>query len=377
MRVFTKTLTSLDDVGDAASVDGPSTLIVVFGHREQLIDEDVSGAVRRAFPNSVVVGCSTAGHFLGDTLVDQPVLAAMAFEHARLQEASATIEETAHSFSAGAELGRKLAAPDLRAVLVLSDGTRCNGSALVEGLTSALPPGTEVFGGLAADGDAFVETAVLDADGVRSCAVVGVGLFGDRLNIQTGTGGGWDPFGPERTITATDGSTLFELDGQPALDLYKRYLAERAAELPGSALLFPLAIRHPDSSYGAHVVRTVLGIDEDANSMTFAGDMPEGWRAQLMRVNFDALVDGAADSVASVTGSAPPSGDGLCLAVSCVGRRLVLGSRAEDELEAVTDGLAGQCEFIGFYSYGELGPGAGGDCELHNQTMTLALISEQ
>lgn len=376
MRVIAKALTSLDEVRDAASLDGPATLVLVFGSRQRLASQNLLGAVTEAFPTSVVVGCSTAGHFIGDTLVDEPVLAAVAFEHSRLQEASATLDETADSYGAGAELGRKLAAPDLQAVLVLSDGTRCNGSALVDGLMSSLPAGTEVFGGLAADGDAFIETAVLDSGGFRSGAVVGVGFFGDRLSIRTGSGGGWDTFGPERTITAAEGSTLFELDGQPALDLYKRYLSERAAELPGSALLFPLAIRHPDSDYGSHVVRTVLGIDDDANSMTFAGDIPLGWRAQLMRANFDALVDGAADSVGSAAGSSPTSGDAFCLGVSCVGRRLVLGSRAEDELEAVVDGLAGPDNFVGFYSYGELGPGAGGNCELHNQTITLALISE-
>ncbi len=377
MQVFAEPLTSLDDADDPYPSDGPTTLVLVFGERDQLARHDALGAVRRAFPTAVVAGCSTAGHFIDDALEESPIVVGATFEHSYLREASAELVDPQDSFTAGAELGRKLTAPDLRAVLVLSDGTRCNGSALVDGLATSLPSGAKVFGGLAADGDAFVETAVLDSAGLRSGAVVGVGFYGDRLKIQTGSGGGWDPFGPERTITAAEGSTLFELDGGPALDLYKRYLSDRAAELPGSALLFPLAIRHPDSDYGSHVVRTVLGIDNETNSMTFAGDVPVGWRAQLMRASFDALVDGAADSVESAAGSLLESGEALCLGVTSVGRRRVLGCRAEDELEAVVDGLADRGRFAGFYSYGELGPGAGGDCELHNQTMTLALISEQ
>jgi hypothetical protein len=162
---------------------------------------------------------------------------------------------------------------------------------------------------------------------------------------------------------------LFELDGEPALDLYKRYLGERAQGLPATALLFPLGVRAADWN-DARLVRTVLSVDEATRSMTFAGDIPEGSTAQLMRANFDRLVEGAGKAGRGLTPS-----DGtprLVVAISCVGRRLVLGERTEEELEAVADAVGPDAAMVGFYSYGEIAPSAAARCDLHNQTITLS-----
>jgi len=109
--------------------------------------------------------------------------------------------------------------------------------------------------------------------------------------------------------------------------------------------------------------------------MTFAGDVPQGSTAQLMRGTTEGLVDAAQVAAAS----ARLSGDeqSLAIAVSCVGRRLYLGQRVEDELEAVTSGLGPNCGLVGFYSYGELSPVAAGTCDLHNQTMTITVLRER
>ena len=206
--------------------------------------------------------------------------------------------------------------------------------------------------------------------------VRGVGLYGDALRMGHGSMGGWDIFGPERTITRARANVLYELDGRPALDLYKSYLGELSGGLPATGLLFPLAIRtagsRPDEP---SLVRTILAVDEDDQSMTFAGDMPEGARAQLMRANVDRLIEGAADAALMVDGGGG-AGPTLVLGISCVGRRLVLGERTEEEIEATVECLPGGVQQIGFYSYGEISPHASGLCELHNQTMTLTTIHE-
>jgi hypothetical protein len=71
------------------------------------------------------------------------------------------------------------------------------------------------------------------------------------------------------------------------------------------------------------------------------------------------------------------SGPQLAVAISCVGRRLVLGERTEEEIEATLEALAPGAELVGFYSYGEIGPHAEGFCDLHNQTMTVTTIGER
>jgi hypothetical protein len=144
-----------------------------------------------------------------------------------------------------------------------------------------------VTGGLAGDGDRFQQTWIITDGTPHSGFVCAAGLYGEQIRIGHGSMGGWDIFGPERTVTRSDGNVLYELDGRPALELYKEYLGERASGLPATGLLFPLSLR-TDSSNGESIVRTILAVDEESQSMTFAGDIPEGARAQLMKANLTA-----------------------------------------------------------------------------------------
>ena len=231
-------------------------------------------------------------------------------------------------------------------------------------------------GGLAGDGSRFQQTWVVQDGQPKSGYITAVGFYGDAVRIGHGSKGGWDMLGLERRVTRSERNVLFELDGRPALELYKEYLGDRAAELPASCLFFPLAIRTEESPEYP-LVRTILAIDEEQQSMTFAGDIPQNSMAQLMRANLDRLVDGASQAATLTGAEMDESCPTLAIAISCVGRRLVLGERTEEEIEAIMDVLPSGATQIGFYSYGELSPYTNGRCELHNQTMTLTTISEQ
>jgi hypothetical protein len=199
------------------------------------------------------------------------------------------------------------------------------------------------------------------------------------VRIGHGSAGGWDQFGPRRRVTRSSGNVLYELDGEPALDLYERYLGEDAKGLPSTALLFPLRVYDP-ARPDHDIVRTILAVDHVARSMTFAGDVPEGWIAQLMRGNFDRLAAGAAKAARDAQtqiDATSHGGDELALLVSCIGRRLLMGQNTLDEVEAAGAELGQQVKRIGFYSYGEISPHrASGMSQLHNQTMTITTISE-
>jgi hypothetical protein len=232
-----------------------------------------------------------------------------------------------------------------------------------------------VTGGLAADGPRFVETAVVWDGVAQPATIAAVGLYGNRLRVGYGSLGGWDTFGPDRLITRSAGNVLYELDGTSALELYKRYLGSHAADLPASGLLFPLSLSA--GSGEERVVRTLLAINEAEGSITFAGDVPEGAYARLMKANFDRLIDGASSAAATSLAVLDADAAELALLVSCVGRKLVLQQRIEEEVEAVRDVLGARPTLAGFYSYGELSPlAAGGSCALHNQTMTITTLAE-
>lgn len=359
----------------AASLDGDATLALAFGGVERLRDSALMEEIRVRYPGALLLGCSTSGEICGTRVRDDSLsVTAVRFEHTSLSLARAVVGEAADSLGAGERLAKTLPHERLAHVVVLSDGLKVNGTELARGLRENLPAGVAVTGGLAGDGSAFRHTLVC-ADGVPAEGqVAALGFYGERLKVGYGSLGGWDPFGPERLITRSKGNVLYELDGRSALELYKKYLGEHAAG-PAEALLFPLALRTGEEGYG--LVRSVMAVNEDEQSMTFAGDMPEGGYARLMKANFDRLVDGAAGAAHAgheMLGSAEPE---LALLISCVGRKLVLKQRIEEEVESVREVLGENAVLTGFYSYGEICPhGAITKCELHNQTMTITTFSE-
>lgn len=354
-------------------LDSPQTLILVFaapGRRDDAAWEQL----RAAFPQSLLAGCSSSGEILGDCIYDGSLCGAVArFEHSRIQAAQCSLQSPEESFRVGQTLAQELAGPDLRSVLVFSDGLQVNGTHLVRGLAETLPAGVTITGGLAGDGDKFQSTFVVTGDGCLSGVVRAIGLYGDRLSVGCGSAGGWDVFGPERQVTRSEGSELLELDGRPALEVYRNYLGDQAAQLPASGLLFPLSIRHQASDQ-ERFVRTILAINDERKSLTFAGDIPQGSLAQLMHATKDHLIDGAS-AAAGQSGKTCQTPQ-LLLSVSCVGRRLVMGQRTEEEIEASLEHFGADCVNVGFYSYGEIAPNVAGRCDLHNQTMTITAISE-
>lgn len=356
------------------ALDSSQTLVMAFAASSFVERPDILADLASAFSRSIVIGCSTAGEIDQTEIRDESIaVAAVRFANTRVRLAHTTLASPAHSFAAGTALADELVESNLRAVIVLSKGVDVNGSELVRGLNARVPEHVVITGGLAGDGARFARTWVLAGGKPEVDAVVAVGLYGQSLRITHGSQGGWDAFGPERRVTSSQGNVLRALDGRPALELYKQYLGERAADLPSSALLFPLSLR--DSMSGSEsVVRTVLSVDEAAQSMTFAGDIPIGHYAKLMRANFDRLVLGARGAGQAAMGE--HVGPTLSIAISCVGRRLVLGERAEEETEATLETLPSGTAQIGFYSYGEISPHASGRCDLHNQTMTLTVLSE-
>ncbi len=302
-------------------------------------------------------------------------IAVARFEKGRLASTCVALGETHDALACGRTLAQTLAAPDLRGVFVLADGLTVNGSELARGLAAELPPGLPVSGGLAADGDRFAKTWVIANGHQVENSVAAIGFYGEAIGIACNYRGGWDVFGPEREVTHAEGNVLFTLDDQPALALYRKYLGDRANELPAAGLLFPLAIRNALETDGL-TVRTILGIDDAQQSITFAGNIPQGGFVRMMRANRDRLIDGATDAAGGIAETLSNSNHKLCIAISCIGRRLVLGQRCDEEIEAVLDTLPAPCSLIGYYSYGELSPLGSGRCDLHNQTMTLTVFWE-
>lgn len=353
-------------------LESPPTLVLVFGSRPALESGEALAALAQHVPADRTFGCSTAGEIANANVRDDSVVATgLWFDRSSFVSAVVSLDEADSDEARGKLLADRLPRAGLVHALVLSDGTKVNGSDLARGLTSGLPQGVGLSGGLSGDGDAMKHTVVVQAGVARANCIVLLGFCGP-IRVGTGSLGGWDAFGPTREITKSHGNVLEELDGEPALALHKRYLGRHASELPSSALLFPLFVTFKDG--GAPVVRTVLNVDEEKGTMTFAGDVPQGSTAQLMRANFERIIEAGEGAAATSVRNGKAE---FAVLISCVGRKLILKQRVEEEVEAVRRVLGENVTTTGFYSYGELAPQAPETpCQLHNQTMTITTFSE-
>lgn len=364
---------------DAASVK-PFTinpqLIFAFGHRELLESQTLTQELAKSYPDAILTGCSTAGEIISESVRDGTIIfTAIEFSDVKIQSAKVGLKDSDfNSFEIGKKLVSQFPQEGLKHVFVVSDGLKVNGTDLVKGIADELPANVTLTGGLAGDGPNFSKTVIVEPDGtVATESLAAIGFYGDSLQIGFGSRGGWDSFGLDRLVTKSKENVLYEIDGQPALDLYKSFLGDRAKDLPSSGLLFPLSMR--DSEDRAPVVRTILGISEEDKSLTFAGDIPQGSFVRLMKANTDRLINGAEEAAVAAKNGDTESPE-FALLVSCVGRKLVLKQIVEEEVESVSEVL--DKPFItGFYSYGEIAPfNQNVQCELHNQTMTITTFRE-
>lgn len=370
------TQSHLQGWNQALSGDSQAQCVLVFGPARQLREEAAWPALRAAFPAAIIAGCSTAGEIASDAVCDNGlVITAIRFSTTTVRCASFAISQSSDSRHCGQQLANALQDEQLVHLLVLCDGLLVNGSELIRGMRSVLQANVSVSGGLAADGTCFMSTVVVGNGPASSGVVVAIGFYGPQLRVGCGALGGWTSFGPDRRISASRDNVVYELDGMPALDLYRSYLGQQAGNLPCSGLFFPLGVELEAGR--ERVVRTIVGFDASDSSLVFAGDMPQGAYAQLMHSNFKRLIFGAvgaAHKTRMALGEHPVQ---LAILISCVGRRLVLAQRVEEEVEGVREVLGADAMLTGFYSYGEIAPHSEpGSCELHNQTMTITAFCE-
>lgn len=351
-------------------------LVLVFGNRYLLEKEEIITEIRKEFPYEHLVFGSSSGEIMGANVNDNSVtITAIDFDKSSFViQTENVLNHNKNANELGEVLYDKMPKVGLKHLFVLSEGSFVNGSSLIKGLETKIEETISITGGMCGDDARFEKTIASYKENPKEGEVILIGFYGETLEISFASFGGWIPFGPERIITKSEGNVLYEIDDQPALNLYKNYLGEKANELPQASLLYPLNVT-PEGKKEP-VVRTILGIDNDNQSMILAGDVPKGSIVQLMMASVDGIADGAlkAAEIAMKERKELPQ---VAILVSCIGRKLVMNQRVEEEIEQVQEIIGSDVAVTGFYSYGEMAPFNGeSSCELHNQTMTLTLISE-
>jgi hypothetical protein len=364
-----------------ARLDSPNTLVLVFGAADSLAtlaEASPLAALARALPRSVFASAATHTIAHARQTLDEALVVCIArFDHTALRRVHVALGPATTSERAGQQLAQALLdTPGLSGVLVLADGMEVNGPDLVCGLTSVLPDGLPIAGGMGAAGTRLARTWSTRTDGPPQSSACVIGLYGTQLRMARSCQGGSIGFGQRRLVTRAQGNTVEEIDGLPALQLYRQYLGRYASGLPEAASHFPLTVfRQAGDLQG--VIRYVLGIDSDRQTIDVAGDIPTGSLVQLSRAGRSELLEGAFHAARDLGDALPADVPVLALVVSCVGRRHVLGEQTEEELEPVATLLRPGSALAGFYSFGEISASPGERCDMHNMTLTLAALWEE
>ncbi len=339
--------------------------------------EDLVKGVYEAIDRRPLIGCttdgeiSTAGFSTNSAVLGAIVSDQMAFEIVSVNNIGRDNEKA----------GRQLASAfsdAVRYVQLFSDGLTGNGSAILRGMATGFSKNTPVSGGTSADAGKFLKTWQFHSDRIFSDAAVAIGFSGD-FKLGTGVRSGWSRIGLPKKVTRSSGNILYELNGEPALNVYERFLGKHAKNLPGVGVEYPLGlVDHIERVDGSEnlLLRATMSVDREKGSIQFAGEIPEGAMVYLTcgdKVSIlDATDEAVQEAVNDMGKEVEPS---MVFFYSCTARKTLLGLRVSEEIERVRSRLNPDVPILGFYTYGEY-------CrvrrhqpsQLHNETATLSFI---
>lgn len=278
---------------------------------------------------------------------------------------------TLSSFELGQALGEKIGASFKHSsAIISSSGILTDGQALVEGVLSKTGDKLVMFGGLAGDDALFEKTFVFTERAISDDGGLVLVFDQDKIELSGMTSSGWISLGAEFTINRSEGNTVFEINGLPALDMYMNYLNVKEDDLPGIGIEYPFMVKKSD---GSSVLRAVTGIDKEQRSLIFAGTVSQGSTVFFSTSPGFEIMENTREKIISYHNENERAD--LMLLFSCIARHIALGPLISTEIKLAS--IKWRKPLIGFFTYGEVGNNENGNCSFYNQTFTLALISEK
>jgi len=266
---------------------------------------------------------------------------------------------------------------DNPALMVMSAGLHADGEQIVNGLIHTMERQVLLFGGFAGlappaglDPTIYSEipqTFVFNASQVLADGVVALILDRNAIELQGIAASGWKGIGTPKTITKAAGNIVYRIDDEPALDIYNKYLNIGAD--PTLAIEYPLVWMRED---GSSVMRAAMWINDD-KSIVYGGTVPEGAKVRFGMSPGSEIIEHAIEEMSKFRKQVP-RGDAIVL-FSCSARHLALGPMVEDEISAIRK--LWDVPLVGFFTFGEIGPGPEGRCDFHNYTLVPVLIHEK
>lgn len=351
-------------------------------------DDTAFSVIKDKYKKAHIVGCTTSGEIDGNTFHEGSMCTVLKMHKTRLKTVVIKDINYENSFDYGKRAMTQLIEEEsflsekLNGVLLFTDGLNVNGAKVAEGIAS-INSIVKVAGGTAADNLAFERTHVFSHEKIGG-ALVALGFYGEDIVFELGSKSGVEPIGIEKKITHAENNVLYSLDGEPALDVYKKWFKNFSTdnELRASLLECPVEI---SSNFQKEegLVRTPIDLNEKDGSIRYTGEIPQGKSLRMMRADIEGMVSASEEIVEETWGkiSKKDQNDNsiLSLLVSCSGRKAVLKTEVEDEFFNANKNIKNKNSAqVGLYSYGEYNRvNEEKGVEFLNQTMTVVCIYEK
>ena len=328
-----------------------------------------------AWPASLRFGCEAVTQFADRDMTTRGSLQLFWLDdpghHAAVEVVTGTHEEPPAP-EVVADLAERLAGSD--GALLIVDGLRFPVERFLGDLRDRVGERTPlVAGGLASQElpVAGIGARVFFQERLYPAACLAVAFHGVEMRVEVVRG--WSPASPVYTVTRAEGNVVHEIDGEPAVEWYRRFFTiggtagGELAPMPDTAWRFPLVIEGPAPERQG-LYRSMRFFDDPPGAVTYWGIVQTGDRVRLGMGNDRTLVHTASQLAA---GQEPEA----AILYSCVGREVVLGGMAPDEVSNIHRALGGAA-LSGFFTFGEIGPAGLGGLAYYNQTAILVLLHE-
>lgn len=376
MKIFQKIIKDKKVIESLTLDFNPDVILLFVSLTYQEIEVSID-AIQKKFPNTLLIGGTTAGEIIDQQVVDDSiVMSAIKFDKTKIKVFSAELPEDVSTYKeVGKQFVRDIEQEDLKHLFILSDVQTLNASNLLKGINNQLDSKVSVTGGLAGRESYLGSNFIIDNGELVHNRVVALAMYGDNLQVSYNAQGGWDSYGVECLVTKSENNHILEIDGQSALDFYRSHVGIGVlSNINKHGFKHPIKIRNEE--YTNPVIRALLDVNEEKQSLIMAEEIPKGTYVRIMKANIDRLIIGA-ENAAKTIAEQNNFNHELAILISCSGRRKVLKDLASEEVEAVTDQFPETTKAIGFYSYGEISPFFElPKTSLHNLTMCVTTFSE-
>lgn len=376
MKIYQQIIQSNEDITNLV-IDFVPDVIFIFISLQFKETEESLHNLKNKYNNSIIIGGTTAGEIIGQTVVDgSMVLSALKFEQTSVKLYSKELpKDKAHYYLVGKEFTHQMDQEELKHIFLLSDVQTLHASSLLKGINSMLKSHVSVTGGLAGRESYIGSNFIIDQGELKTNRVIALAMYGEHLQVNYNAQGGWDSFGIESLVTKSKDNHVLEIDGEPALDFYKAMVDPNIlTDVKKLGFKHPIKVRNDE--HANPVIRALLDIDESEKSLIMAEEIPVGSYVRVMKANVDRLIIGA-ENAAKTISQEPNQKHELAILISCAGRRKVLAELVSEEIEAVVEQFPSNTKSIGFYSYGEISPFYEiPKTSLHNLTMCVTTFSE-